>query len=66
MTGVPCWHRRCPMDVLMVQLFKSKKILKPDVPPPIGSVTRQELVIAGIGIVCVTALMAAVLVFAAR
>ena len=66
MTGVSSWHKRCPMDVLMVQFLKSKKILKPDVPPRIGSVTREELVIADIGIVCVTAVMAAVLVFAAR
>ena len=50
----------------MLQFFRSTKILKPDVPPPIGSVTREELVIAGIGIVCVTAVMAAVLVCAAR
>jgi hypothetical protein len=38
---------------------KSKKILIPDVPPPAAR-KHQDLVIAGIGVFCATAVMAAV------
>jgi len=42
----------------MGRLCKSQKILIPDVPPP--SVTRQALVITGIGVLCATGLVAAI------
>jgi hypothetical protein len=44
----------------MVLRAKSKKILIPDVPPPVKSPNRQSLVIAGIGIFCATVVIAAV------
>jgi hypothetical protein len=37
---------------------KSKKILIPDVPPPVAG-ARQGLVIAGIGVFCATVVLAA-------
>jgi hypothetical protein len=40
---------------------KAKKILIPDVPPPKTREGHHELVIAGIGILCATAAVAAVL-----
>jgi hypothetical protein len=44
----------------MGRLFKSRKILIPDVPPPTINATRQAFFIAGIGILCATGLAAAV------
>jgi hypothetical protein len=42
----------------MGRLSKSQKILIPDVPPP--RATRQALVITGIGVLCATGLVAAI------
>jgi hypothetical protein len=44
----------------MGRLFKSRKILIPDVPPPRINATRQTFVIAGIGMLCATGLAAAI------
>ena len=44
----------------MGRLFKSRKILIPDVPPPTVNATRQALVMAGIGVLCATGLAAAI------
>jgi hypothetical protein len=41
-------------------MFKSKKILLPDVPPPTSS-PNESLIIAGIGIFCATLVIGAVL-----
>ncbi|HEU4342180.1 MAG TPA: hypothetical protein VFU31_11465 [Candidatus Binatia bacterium] len=38
--------------------FRSKKILKPDVPPPIARVARQGFLVASISVLCVTAVIA--------
>jgi len=40
---------------------KRKKILIPDVPPPIAGGAKQRLVIAGIGAFCASVVIAAVL-----
>jgi hypothetical protein len=40
---------------------KSRKILIPDVPPVVRSTNRQGLVIAGLGVFCMTVVLAAVL-----
>jgi len=44
----------------MERLFKSRKILIPDVPPPRVNIARQTFVIAGIGVLCATGLAAAI------
>ena len=44
----------------MGRLFKSRKILIPDVPPPRVNL-RQTFVIAGIGVLCATGLAAVIL-----
>jgi hypothetical protein len=41
--------------------IKSKKILIPDVPPRTGHTTKQGLVIAGIGALCASVVIAAAL-----
>ena len=46
---------------MTLPFVKSKKILIPDVPPPTIREERQELVTAGIGILCATVAIAAVL-----
>jgi len=53
------WHRSCCGDVMMLGA-KPRKILIPDVPPPVKSPPRQGLVIAGIGVFCASAVIAAV------
>jgi hypothetical protein len=40
---------------------RSRKILIPDVPPPVRSTTHQGMVIAGLGVFCVSVVLAAVL-----
>ena len=44
----------------MGRLFKSRKILIPDVPPPRVNANRQTFVIAGIGVLCATGLAAVI------
>jgi hypothetical protein len=44
----------------MERLFKSRKILIPDVPPPRVNTTRQTFVIAGIGVLCAAGLAAVI------
>jgi hypothetical protein len=44
----------------MGRLFKSRKILIPDVPPPRINPTRETFVMAGIGVLCATGLAAAI------
>jgi hypothetical protein len=41
---------------------KSRKILIPDVPPTVETITHQGVVIAGIGAFCVSVVIVAVLV----
>jgi len=50
-------HCELPMPLQ----FKSKKILVPDVPPPTTGSSNQGLVIAGIGVLCASVVIAAVL-----
>jgi hypothetical protein len=45
----------------MMQHFKTKKILIPDVPPPTIHTTNQGLVVASIGGLCAAVTMAAAL-----
>jgi hypothetical protein len=40
---------------------KSRKILIPDVPPAVKPITHQSVVIAGIGVFCVSVVIVAVL-----
>jgi len=47
----------------MTLRIKSKKILIPDVPPPLARTTKQGLVIAGIGGFCASVVVAAALLF---
>src|SRR5882724_5693058 len=54
------WYKRCSAEWPMERLFKSRKILIPDVPPPRVNTTRQTLVIAGIGVLCATGLAAVI------
>jgi hypothetical protein len=44
----------------MKRLFKARKILIPDVPPPRVNATRQTFVIVGIGVLCATGLAAVI------
>jgi hypothetical protein len=44
----------------MMRLWKSKRILIPDVPPKTVKEINQELVVAGIGFLCATVVIAAV------
>jgi hypothetical protein len=46
---------------MTLRFAKTKKILIPDVPPPTIRKGQQELVIAGMGILCATVAIAAVL-----
>jgi hypothetical protein len=46
---------------LMMRLFKSNRILIPDVPPPSRREVDQDLVVAGIGVFCATILIGALL-----
>ena len=46
---------------IALRFAESKKILIPDVPPPTIRKGQQELVIAGMGILCATVAIAAVL-----
>lgn len=52
------WYERYSAEWPMGRLCKSQKILIPDVPP--ARVTRQALVITGIGVLCATGLVAAI------
>ena len=45
----------------MTLRIKSKKILIPDVPPPLARTTKQGLVTAGIGGFCASVVVAAAL-----
>lgn len=45
----------------MAGFTKCRKILIPDVPPPTVGEIRQGLVIAGIGVLCATVVVAAVI-----
>jgi hypothetical protein len=45
----------------MMRLFKSKRILIPDVPPPSRRDVDQDLVVVGIGVFCATILIGALL-----
>jgi hypothetical protein len=45
----------------MVLRTRSRKILIPDVPPMVRNTTYQGVVIAGIGVFCVSVVIAAVL-----
>ena len=49
------------MNMLMALRPRSRKILIPDVPPEVRTTTYQGMVIAGIGVLCVSAVIAAVL-----
>jgi hypothetical protein len=49
------------MNMLMALRQRSRKILIPDVPPAVRTTTYQGMVIAGIGVLCVSAVIAAVL-----
>lgn len=49
------------LDCLMALRTKSRKILIPDVPPMVRTTTYQGVVIAGIGVFCVSVVIAAVL-----
>jgi hypothetical protein len=42
-----------------MRLFKSRRILIPDVPPPTRREIDQDLVIAGIGVFCAAILLGA-------
>jgi hypothetical protein len=44
----------------MMRLFKTKRILIPDVPPKKIKEINQDLVVAGIGVICATVVIAAV------
>jgi len=44
-----------------MRLFKSRRILIPDTPPPARREIDQDLVIAGIGVFCATILIGALL-----
>ena len=44
---------------MILPIKKTRKILIPDVPPPISGVKRDRLIIAGVGIFSVTAIIAA-------
>ena len=45
----------------MMRLLKSRRILIPDVPPPTRREIYQDLVIAGVGFLCATILIGALL-----
>ena len=49
------------MSMLMALRQRSRKILIPDVPPAVRTTTYQGMVIACIGVLCVSAVIAAVL-----
>jgi hypothetical protein len=42
----------------MARFFKSRRILIPDVPPPTTSPNRWGVVIAGLGVLCATVMLA--------
>ena len=45
---------------MMLPIKKTRKILIPDVPPPISRINRDRLIIAGAGIFSVTAMITAI------
>jgi hypothetical protein len=57
--GIPEYGIEDALPDTMALRIKSKKILIPDVPPPVMR-KHQNLVIAGIGVFCTTVVIAAV------
>jgi hypothetical protein len=60
------WHLCCSVRSHGTPLYQPKKILIPDVPSPNNGESEAGLVIAGIGILCASVVIAAMLLFSRR